>query len=315
MITIPIAVCGDDWVNRDTVVEQLKNITDKIPIKLDLNAEGPSLHALGIVDVILDYLHRTEKSTDLIYTINWPNSVEQIAFQRLNHTYLSHFFWFSETYQHAVPKHRTAEYLFGYFVGRRTVPRCIMLKHIQEHYTSSFLLSLMNTVAGFNFTDLDPIDQWCDPQNFHNWYNNQHISSLDNHTVRDQYLEGHNTNASLLRWYHKFDIEIVAETYCHGDTFFITEKTVRPIVAGKSMLVYGPRNYLERLRNLGFQTWDTIWDESYDQLTGPDRWRALQAVIADLITRDQEQLYQQCASINQYNQQHADLLIEKYKPQ
>jgi hypothetical protein len=82
----------------------------------------------------------------------------------------------------------------------------------------------------------------------------------------------------LRRWYSIFDIELVAETYCHGDTFFVTEKTVRPIVAGKSMMVYGPQNYLARLRDLGFQTWNHIWDETYDQLTGALRNRHRRAL-------------------------------------
>jgi hypothetical protein len=132
--------------------------------------------------------------------------------------------------------------------------------------------------------------------------------------VRDQFSGDHNTNASLLRWYPSFDIELVAETYCHGDTFFVTEKTVRPIVAGKSVIIYGPQNFLARLRDLGFQTWHHIWDETYDQLTGPKRWHAMRMVIDDLIKRDQQQLYQQCQQIVQHNQQQANTLIKKYRP-
>jgi hypothetical protein len=314
MISIPIAVCGDDWTNRDTVIQQLNNSNLQDPVVLDLHAEGPSLHALGIVDVVLKHMQRAGQPADQVYVENWSNSVESVPFQRLNRHQLSHFFWFSDQYRSAVPSQRTAQRLFGYFVGRRTVPRCVMLKEIHEKYADQFLLSLMNTVAGFRFSDQDPLQQWTAADEFHRWYCSQPVASLDHHTVRDQFSGDHNTNASLLRWYPSFDIELVAETYCHGDTFFVTEKTVRPIIAGKNMMIYGPRNYLARLRDLGFQTWNHIWDESYDQLAGLDRWHAMRLVIDDLIKRDQQQLYRHCQQIVQHNQQHADTLIDRHRP-
>lgn len=309
MISISVVVCGDDWVNRDAVVEQLQTVDSHKPVVLDLHAEGPSLHALGIVDTVQTYV-----AAEQVYINNWSNSAETVPFCRLNQHLLSHFFWMSDQYQTAVPTARDATHLFGYFVGRRTVPRCAMLKDIQKKYQDRFLLSLMNTVAELKLSSLDPLEIWCDPHKFYKWFNNPTVNSVDNHAVRDQYQGNHNTNASLLRWYHQFDIELVAETYCHGNTFFVTEKTVRPIVAGKSMLIYGPQNYLARLRDLGFQTWNTVWDEGYDQLAGPNRWQAIKTVIDDVVARDQEQLYQQCLPIAQHNQQHAQLLINKHRP-
>lgn len=309
MISISIAVCGDDWANQAAVVEQLKTIDSDDPVVLDLHAEGPSLHALGIVDTVQLYV-----PADRVYIKNWSNAAEQVPFQRLNQTLLSHFFWYSDRYKHAVPQIRTAEYLLAYFVGRRTVPRCVMLKDIQQQYSTRCLLSLMNTVANFKKSSLDPVSDWCDPDKFDLWWNALNINSVDGHTVRDQFNDQHNTNASLLRWYSQFDVELVAETYCHGNTFFITEKTVRPIVAGKSMLIYGPQNYLKRLRDLGFCTWSTVWDESYDQLAGPDRWKSIKSVIDDIAARDQEQLYQQCLPIVQHNRAHAEILTNRYRP-
>jgi hypothetical protein len=314
MISIPIAVCGDDWVNQHTVTEQLQKINSPDPVVLDLHAEGPSLHALSIVDVVQQYLKKINRTPDGVYVTNWSNSVENIPFQRLNRHALSHFFWHSDQYVNSVPEHRTAKHLLGYFVGRRTVPRCVMLKELQQHHGDKSLLSLMHTVADFKRSQLDPLSHWCNTDEFDQWWRTVSIASLDGHTVRDQYFGNHNTNASLLSWYSEFDLELVAETYCHGDTFFVTEKTVRPMVAGKSMLIYGPQNYLKRLKNLGFCTWHSIWDESYDQLTGPARWNAIKHIINDLVRMDQEQLYQQCLPIVQHNQQQARLLANRHRP-
>jgi len=314
MITIPVAVCGDDWVNRDQVKDLLYNSDHVEPFVLDLLAEGPSLYALGVVDVILKYLYRSNRSPAEVSVTNWSNNVESIPFERRNRHLLSHFFWMSKNYQPQVINHRTTEFLFGYFVGRRTVPRCVMLQEIQQHYPQKFLLSLMNTVADFKMSGLEPLSEWTNPAEFNHWWHHASIPSLDNVSVRDQF-RGVNTNGSLLQWYPKFDIELVAETYTHGNTFFVTEKTVRPIVAGKSMLIFGPANYLARLRDLGFQTWHSIWDESYDTQTGPARWQLMQQVVKDLTSRNQDTLYQQCADIVAHNQQHANILIQKYQPQ
>jgi hypothetical protein len=86
------------------------------------------------------------------------------------------------------------------------------------------------------------------------------------------------------------------------------------MVAGKSMLIYGPQNYLDRLKNLGFRTWHSIWDESYDQLIGPARWHAIKHIINDLVQMNQEQLYHQCLPIVQHNQQQVQLLANQYRP-
>jgi hypothetical protein len=315
MILIPVLVCGDHWLNRLEVEQTLITSNCDDQVVLDLRAEGASLYALGIVQLVQQCLLAAALPNRTVSVDNWPNSVEQIPFVRQKQHLVSHFFWLSRAYQHAVPDYRTAEFCLGYFVGRKTVPRMSMLKDIQHHYRDKFLLSLMDTVAHFEIGGLDVLEQWHDADEFHQWYNQLQLPSLDGHKVIDQYRGNHNTNASLLRWYGQFDIELVSETYCHGDTFFVTEKTVRPLLAGKSMLVYGPKNYLARLRDLGFETWGNIWNEDYDQLVGPARWQAMQRTIDDLTTQDQSQLYQKCLPIVQHNQAHLNLLIEKYAPE
>ena len=140
------------------------------------------------------------------------------------------------------------------------------------------------------------------------------ITSIDSHHVRDQYRPDCNTNLDLLQHYHKFDIEIVCESYTRGQTFFVTEKTIRPLCAGRPVLLYGPRHFLKNLRNLGFQTWGSVWDESYDNLEGPERWKAMQAVIKDLHNTQQNQIWQQCQSACLHNHKLVAELAQKRKP-
>jgi hypothetical protein len=45
---------------------------------------------------------------------------------------------------------------------------------------------------------------------------------------------------------------------------FITEKTAKPLFAKRLFVIFSAPNHLKRLRELGFQTFDSIIDESYD---------------------------------------------------
>ena len=64
------------------------------------------------------------------------------------------------------------------------------------------------------------------------------------------------------------------------DNRFITEKTEKAFTTGNPFIaVSGPR-YLEKLKELGFKTFDKWWDESYDKIESP--MKRLHAIL-DLI--------------------------------
>jgi hypothetical protein len=109
---------------------------------------------------------------------------------------------------------------------------------------------------------------------------------------------------SLMQHYPRFNVELVCETYTLGETFFPTEKTIRPMVGNKPFVVYGPANYLNNLKQLGFRTFDDVWDESYDQYEGPQRWFSMRGLIdqlAQISSTQWTQILQHCAQITQHN--------------
>jgi hypothetical protein len=138
-------------------------------------------------------------------------------------------------------------------------------------------------------------------EDFLQWRKQIKISSLDGKSITDQYrifVAQPDTNKTILAFYPQFHIEIVPETYTRGDTFFPTEKTARPIMAQKPILVYGPRRFLGRMREQhGFRTYGDCWDESYDDLEGPARWRAMWQVMQDISPR----FLDQAQEIARYN--------------
>jgi hypothetical protein len=193
--------------------------------------------------------------------------------------------------------------------------------YLYHAYKHSSLLSCLSTVNVLPWqqppvgVDLDLIQYWIESdfeKLFCQWCESNPVSSLDFHSIRDQYQPGINTNLDILQFYSKFDIELVSESYTRGDTFFPTEKTVRPIMAAKPVLIYGPRNFLLRLRQLGFETYHSVWDESYDQLEGPDRWHAIKHIIDSVMSStpsSRQDLLQRAGQIAMKNRLHLAKMI------
>jgi hypothetical protein len=70
-----------------------------------------------------------------------------------------------------------------------------------------------------------------------------------------------------VHYYNQTNLEIVAETFGHyanDDTFYITEKTTKPITMKHPFMVLSSFHFLKNLRELGFRTFGDHLDESYD---------------------------------------------------
>jgi hypothetical protein len=187
-------------------------------------------------------------------------------------------------------------HVFGLFVGRLSVGRAVIFYKCLTDKLMNPFASRMRSAQPFFWTmpagqsrNLENLADWLplhEQVRMFDWYNNDHVPSIDDRTVQDQFVTPTaylDTNASLLQHYHNFAVEIVCETYTLGNTFFPTEKTIRPIMSAKPMFVYAPRYYLARLRNLGFKTYHTLWDESYDLYQGPERWQLMRKSMNRLL--------------------------------
>jgi hypothetical protein len=79
-------------------------------------------------------------------------------------------------------------------------------------------------------------------------------------------------------WNH-YQIEIVCETDPFGD-FWFTEKTAKPLATGKPFLLVAGPGSLDRIREMGIETFDSVIDESYDQEPTPTK--RIQAIVNSL---------------------------------
>lgn len=90
--------------------------------------------------------------------------------------------------------------------------------------------------------------------------------------------------------YRHFLIDIVAETWIEGLTFAPTEKTVRPMLLKKPMVIMGPKDYLCYLHQMGFKTFNDFWSEEYDGYETKDRYVKILELIHSLGNKSTQEL-------------------------
>lgn len=98
---------------------------------------------------------------------------------------------------------------------------------------------------------------------------------------------------------------MVAETNWASYYTFFTEKTVKPIIGRRLFVMVGGKGYLQTLRDMGFQTFDGIIDESYDDMDDDlERFDAIGEQIAWLCKQDQNEIMTQIRPIVEHNYNH-----------
>ena len=106
---------------------------------------------------------------------------------------------------------------------------------------------------------------------------------------------------------------LVTETVCAESSIsFRTEKIAKPLAMGHPFIVAANRGYYRDLRNLGFQTFDHLIDESFDLIEdAQERMDRLIQIVADLCQQDLDGFIHQCRERCKYNQQRlAEFAVE-----
>jgi hypothetical protein len=105
---------------------------------------------------------------------------------------------------------------------------------------------------------------------------------------------------------------LVTETVFEYPYSFRTEKIWKPIAIGHPFVIAANCGYYRDLKNLGFQTFSHVIDESFDLIeNNQKRIEKIAAVVEDLCRQDLAQLQSQCYNVCKYNQQHlADMRLK-----
>lgn len=96
-------------------------------------------------------------------------------------------------------------------------------------------------------------------------------------------------------WYDRTAFSVVVESWMRSDAWFrnpefpnyrteVSEKIYKPMAYYHPQIVYGSVDTLSYLRRNGFETWDNLWDESYDSVPrDSDRFQATTATVFDAV--------------------------------
>lgn len=101
-------------------------------------------------------------------------------------------------------------------------------------------------------------------------------------------------------WY-----SIVCETGFTGDGFFLTEKTTKTLFAQRIFVLFGPCRFLRSLKEFGFQTFESVIDEDYDEeLVDLKRYQMAFSQALSLTQQDPVTVYKKLQPVLEHNYNH-----------
>ena len=141
----------------------------------------------------------------------------------------------------------------------------------------------------YNFENVDvqkKVDKLYEGENdrvsWHNMKKNEHTDFHINQIYADSKW-WYAWKENLLPMYNNYNLDIVSESESNiDDKIFFTEKTLRPLYFGLPFLLMGNKGMLKGLREMGYATYDNIFDESYDT---EKNWESRLSIIVSEVKR------------------------------
>ena len=153
-------------------------------------------------------------------------------------------------------------------------------KLLKENVLSNSLYTFLGLDKPVRLTQKHELP-WIKPENYPKW-------GLDQDITEQPYID---TVCS-----------IVSETNDNDTDVFMTEKIWKPIMAQHVFVVHGNHLYLQKLREIGFKTFGSYFDESYDLENDKDKKiNAIVSLCKDLKTKDWSDIYRQTIALRQHN--------------
>ena len=289
---------------------------------LNLPTEG--IYFKWFVDRLKEYFDYHNIHLNRIVYIN--NSVNGEKLRLKNHLPIRNVFypWFIDDYakRRRVQFRETAE--------NKTHKFLCYNRNLHEHRIAFYNLMYKNDLLKECLYSMplqnDTHDNYIDIANnfmYHNSnFNQLEISKddiVDSNQILPLTLDKFNRdliNTSPDMWNHHSQsfISIVTETYFYDtNSIHITEKTFKPISFCQPFILLSTPNSLKYIKSLGFKTFNTYWDESYDKIKDPNQ--RMLAVIDVIKTISKwstpliHEFYKDVQSIVDYNKQHLQKVI------
>lgn len=166
------------------------------------------------------------------------------------------------------------EYKFGFCIQRPDQHRLSLLVSLADLND----LDLFSKI-GFDEQCLGVIDYWrqsCGDQvlrhygiSYHEFikklknFDRSDLIDFQNPCVGSKYSEDNlNHNQTAI----KYCMDIVCESAVADEVFIPSEKVLRPMMLKQPFIVYSSQYFYKNLHKLGFKTFGSLWDESWDDL-------------------------------------------------
>ena len=95
------------------------------------------------------------------------------------------------------------------------------------------------------------------------------------------------------------------ETTIHNDFAMFSEKEAKPIIARRPFVIFGSCGHLKAFRSLGFKTFDSVIDESYDLVEDQhERWHKALDSMLQLTKMNQIKVHNELAKVLIHNKEH-----------
>ena len=250
------------------------------------NNEGVCLESAGVYQLLSQFRYKD-------VTIHTSNLLEQHPVYQIKLTAPFKFFKIEHanyTHLHTWNKNK----IFACFYNRPLWYRIGLGATLQHDYKHCSLINIRTQIDSVDQRALVETEQLFihHPESFVKFLQECKtwpviIEPVDGYTIGNC-TTGHTDQ--LAEFYLNFLIDIVAETWTTGRTFFVTEKTVRPMLLKKPMIIMGSKNYLDYLHQMGFRTFADFWSEEYDGYDGRERYVKILQLIDSISKKSKTEL-------------------------
>ena len=272
-------------------------------IKLTVNPEAHCLQASGVYDIL-------EKFQFSKVTISTFNALETHPLYNIEYRALNGFLGQWDKYDLTSSGIWNKTKIFGAFYGRPTANRIGIASHLFFNYKDLSEIRLATSIDSLDnraLYELDKLFEY-DPQSvfkFSKMINEFSFQGIEYTPM------GHlfNYASSLHKVYENILVDVISEPNIKGNTFFPTEKVVRPILLKKPFIAMTSKNYLDYLHQMGFYTFNEFWDEDYDGFESNNRYLKILKLLDQLASKTLEELNQMYCSMKYQLDHNYDLLV------
>lgn len=283
MIAKFVLHCNNDQIWNLTELIHFLSSQQHQSIIIQLNPEAICLYNLGLYDILDAFEFKS-------VTIETFNPFEQHTLYQIK--YLRSNVFIQE--QPSIPAELhswTGNKIFYACYGRPTAGRLGLASYLRANYKdiSHLHFSVKPTLDNLPLFELNKLFTWSpiDAAQAASMTAEMPmtIATLDNYD-KNRY----NYADPLTQEYQQSLVDIVVEAHVIGNTFFPTEKTTRPMWLKKPFILFGTRNYLVYLRQMGFRTFSDFWDEDYDGYEAADRFKRIKTLIDTIASKPLNEL-------------------------